>query len=549
MKKRFFLAKWNKFVLATIGGLLILGCEKPAVPENPTPPRPPIPVEPPEPPQEEFSQPSQSQLNVIYFIPNDVEPHEDYQERLTWALLHMRTYYAEQLKLNGFEEKKFGLQEDPENPNFVKIILVDGKEGAASYPYSGGGAKARNEIIDYFNNSEAKPTSEHYLVFLPDHGVVGVPFYGLGKWAFVRDYENGFAPELWRGAMGYPTNEHRWLGGTIHELGHGLNLPHNRQKAGDNFVAMMGNGNTSYWKKPTGVKLTKASALILDATQVFHKDSSIAFYQEAADIKILEEKIYATKTDLHYELKVEPSVPLNGIIFYQDPKVSNSDGAYNAISWAQRADEFTKNEDDVCEIEFSMPLSDVDDDFKSHPFTLNVRLVHENGNSSGLSHQFNYVEGIPDIDYEFALEADLDKTNWEIEEVSSEDLRDKWDGPWYAEKVLDNDPITYWRSDFGADPDFPQTMVIDMQEVLSLSGISIQQVHENKNGMVQDFEVYTSVDHVSYTLMNSYTAKFGLQDRQQFVFDTKTDARYVKLVFKNGGLGRPIVRFAEFGAF
>lgn len=62
----------------------------------------------------------------------------------------------------------------------------------------------------------------------------------------------------------------KWYGGLAHELGHGLNLPHNHQTTSDGKkygTALMGAGNYTFGTSPTF--LTPASCALLDACEVF----------------------------------------------------------------------------------------------------------------------------------------------------------------------------------------------------------------------------------------------------------------------------------------
>lgn len=88
----------------------------------------------------------------------------------------------------------------------------------------------------------------------------GVPFYGMGRYCFALDY-----PAFDIKHLGQPTKEGRlltkWYGGLAHELGHGLNLPHNHQTTSDGKkygTALMGAGNYTFGTSPTF--LTPAAA-------------------------------------------------------------------------------------------------------------------------------------------------------------------------------------------------------------------------------------------------------------------------------------------------
>lgn len=61
-----------------------------------------------------FSSEKKANLNVIYFIPADLCPSPNYQKRLSELLLWGQNWYKEQMALNGYPDKTFGLYTDAE---------------------------------------------------------------------------------------------------------------------------------------------------------------------------------------------------------------------------------------------------------------------------------------------------------------------------------------------------------------------------------------------------------------------------------------------------
>lgn len=130
------------------------------------------------------------------------------------------------------------------------------------------------ELEAYFNQHPDKKKSEHTLVLLPSTSgdplnPGGVPFYGYGRYCFALDYEHMDAKYL-----GQNTNlgnlATKWIGGLVHELGHGLNAPHNRELKSLKptlGTALMGTGNSSYGKSPTFI--TAAHSAIFANSQSF----------------------------------------------------------------------------------------------------------------------------------------------------------------------------------------------------------------------------------------------------------------------------------------
>ena len=75
----------------------------------------------------------------------------------------------------------------------------------------------------------------------------------------------------------------KWIGGLVHELGHGLNAPHNRELKSLKptlGTALMGTGNSSYGKSPTFI--TAAHSAIFANSQTFRTSTRSDWYSGAS---------------------------------------------------------------------------------------------------------------------------------------------------------------------------------------------------------------------------------------------------------------------------
>lgn len=235
------------------------------------------------------SAPSKNQpyaLNVVYFVPADMEPFPDYERRLSEIMLSLQRFYGEQMTLRGYEGRTFGLNKSADGKR-VNIVVIKGKKNKEAYPYQGGAGPALNEINAFFDSEKCpvgecaskkkcrhRKLSDHTLIIMPstsgnekDPG--GVPFYGMGKNCFALDYPlfdlkySGEDSDLGRLFS-------KWYGGMGHELGHGLNLWHNSGRKSEDATlgtALLGYGNYTLGREPTF--LTEASCATLDCSQTF----------------------------------------------------------------------------------------------------------------------------------------------------------------------------------------------------------------------------------------------------------------------------------------
>lgn len=224
-----------------------------------------------------LSAPSREQpyaLNVVYFVPADMEPFPEYERRISEIMLSLQKFYGEEMARNGFPNRTFGLRKSKDGKS-VDIVTVKGKKNGADYPYAGSAGTIIAELDEYFSGKNAdKKFSDHTLIIMPSTSgdamnPGGVPFYGYGKNCFALDYP---LYDLKFCGKNDPVGRlfTKWYGGMAHELGHGLNLPHNSGKVSDDEklgTALMGAGNYTLGLAPTF--LTRASASILDCCQVF----------------------------------------------------------------------------------------------------------------------------------------------------------------------------------------------------------------------------------------------------------------------------------------
>ncbi|OXG04852.1 alpha-L-fucosidase [Flavobacterium araucananum] len=119
------------------------------------------------------------------------------------------------------------------------------------------------------------------------------------------------------------------------------------------------------------------------------------------------------------------------------------------------------------------------------------------------------------------------KESWKIMTASSGDLSS-------ANRIIDADPNTDWS--FGGDAhQLPQEITIDMGSILSINGFTYipQQVGNNLN-LISNYEFYTSLDNIKWTLQSegefSNIKNNPIEQVKTFKKDT---ARYIRFVAKS----------------
>ena len=283
------------------------------------------------------------QLNVVYFLGSDTEPVPDYERRLSELLLYLQQFYGREMQRHGYGARSFGL--DIKSPGRVNIIEYKAKNPAAHYPYeNGGGWKAAQELEEFFKANPDRKKSQHTLVIMPTwndekngpDNPGGVPFYGMGRNCFALDY-----PAFDIKHLGQKTREGqlltKWYGGLAHELGHGLNLPHNHQTASDGNkygTALMGAGNYTFGTSPTF--LTPASCALLDACEVFSVTPAQKFYEGRPEVEIKDTAISFKGDQILISGSYKSPQTVKALnVYVQDPPYAvNQD--YDAVSFSQR---------------------------------------------------------------------------------------------------------------------------------------------------------------------------------------------------------------------
>lgn len=283
------------------------------------------------------------QLNVVYFLGSDTEPVPDYERRLSELLLYLQQFYGREMQRHGYGARSFGM--DIKSPGRVNIIEYKAKNPAAHYPYeNGGGWKAAQELEEFFKANPDRKKSQHTLVIMPTwndekngpDNPGGVPFYGMGRNCFALDY-----PAFDIKHLGQKTREGqlltKWYGGLAHELGHGLNLPHNHQTASDGKkygTALMGAGNYTFGTSPTF--LTPASCALLDACEVFSVTPAQKFYEGRPEVEIKDTAISFKGDQILISGSYKSPQTVKALnVYVQDPPYAvNQD--YDAVSFSQR---------------------------------------------------------------------------------------------------------------------------------------------------------------------------------------------------------------------
>lgn len=200
-----------------------------------------------------------------------------------------------------------------------------------------------------------------------------------------------------------------------------------------------------------------------------------------------------------------------------------------------------------------MPLAGINEDYKQYPFDLRLRLCHENGNFTVQSFQYNYVEGVPDINLSLKEIDELSKETWSVIDFSSEELVGGGEGKGAAINVIDNNSGSFWHSQwYHAKPHYPHFFTIDMNQANSVKGFAFSKRDDKFNGRPKDITIEISQDNQEWTSLGSFI--LDSSTREVINLDQQQTFRYFKITVETGhddGGGEDVffTHFAEVGVF
>lgn len=479
-------------------------------------------------------------LNVIYFTPTDVEPLDDYEERLSGFLLYVQDYYKQWMGYWGFQDKTFGLLKDEEEGR-IKITRIHAKHPVSAYPNNGGGYTVIDEVREYFEDPDREPDSEHYLVFMPQPETDpdgGLPYYGIGRWGFVVDVGQSGAKAENEG------------GGAAHELGHALNLPHNahpKSRKSQIGTALMANGN-NVWNNHGGsseTSLTEPSAEILNVNQVFSREPG-NFYG-SVDVELKVTKGEYKDGDIIISGKFQDDVQAEKAVVLLDPEGNST---YNQIG-------FTTPVIETDSFHVSIPTNELFET-QNTDYLVRIWVIHRNGNRTHIPlEEFSFVDGIPDIDFYYGEVPTISKDGWSVIDFSDEEpsIHNSTGNTMEAKNIIDGDLESFWHSRFSdvdPDPDHPHYLTVDMGEPQDVDGFQFVQREGISDGAkrvwLHEFTLQMSNDADSWEDIGD----FELEDHdqpQQIELDQTYNFRYFKIVTESSMYDGPRSSLAEVGVF
>ena len=354
-------------------------------------------------------------LRVIYFHAKDRKPLKNHLERWNGILSDIQNFFRTEMSRLGYNQVTISLEKEN---GVLKLHEIQGTQNEGNYTYKSGG-KIRGEVFKALRAKGINPEEETLLIVCGLSKTNGKkvtiysPYYGMGAnhnkgICFTADMEwlsiDGLRPDPNKIVL--QVKEHRnyepftlnrfntvYIGGTIHELGHGLSLPHNLATKNESIrgTALMGAGNYTYrreWNsKQKGSFLTHSSAIRLLVHPLFNGTSSRA--KKSPSLKYKDLSLSFNNGIIQITGKIETGIPAIAMIAYNDRENKGQRGYmvnnnYDATSWTSVLSPTN---------EFHLAVGDLGNG--NHQIRL--LSVHMNGATETKRIHYSMKDGMPDL--------------------------------------------------------------------------------------------------------------------------------------------------------
>ena len=354
-------------------------------------------------------------LRVIYFHAKDRKPLKNHLERWDGILSDIQIFFRTEMSRLGYNQVTISLEKEN---GIQKLHEIQGTQNEGNYSYKSGG-KIRGEVFKALRAKGINPEEETLLIVCglskTDGKKVTIysPYYGMGAnhnkgICFTADMEwlsiDGLRPDPNKIVL--QVKEHRnyepftlnrfntvYIGGTIHELGHGLSLPHNLATKNESIrgTALMGAGNYTYrreWNsKQKGSFLTHSSAIRLLVHPLFNGTSSLAKSTPSLKYKAL--SLSFKNGIIQINGKIETGIPAIAMIAYNDRENKGQRGYmvnnnYDATSWTSVLSPTN---------EFRLAVGDL----RNGNHQIRLLSVHINGATQTKRIHYSMKDGMPDL--------------------------------------------------------------------------------------------------------------------------------------------------------
>ena len=482
---------------------------------------------------------NQYALNVVIFKPTGGTVEKEMIENVSLMMLYVQKWFEKQMDMQGFGKKSFGLLTNQHGK--VKITVVSGSK--SSDYYKDNNREVNKEVKKYFIDHPDERLSNHIFVLGKDDS--GVPFYGLGKNAFAtsKDFLMTSTGKF-LGDLELMVCDK--LGGIMHELGHGLNLPHCAHRASDlPKIALMSFGNHTYQNssKSDLVFLTASDCAILNVSETFNKKDKL--YYDDAEIKL--ESFSVQKDNAKQATIVQGFLTSNvkANHFYVGHNGYPLEGGYDNITFTTPLN--ATNKENEFSFSLEMPYTDIFNDFQAKDiFELSLVVVLDNGLKSML-YKYDYTidalspEPNEDIEKEYEAFVLSDRSEWGITANTNTTSNP-------AAQMLDGNLDTYWHSEwpYTIVDNGAHTITINTGEEKTFKGLYFLSDRSEGQFRPKNLIIENSSDGIVWNEINETTlTSIGLAREVKVLFDATITSKHLRIsideVYQSSGIEENLI--------
>ncbi|MGW9684892.1 discoidin domain-containing protein [Flagellimonas sp. 2504JD1-5] len=520
--------------------ILMASCSSDSI-ETPDPPttneKPDEPKEPETPVEDIWSvnRADQYAVNIIFYKPSDFNVTDDIVNQLSDMALYIQKWYEVQMNLNGYGNKTFGLITNQNGK--VRVHVIESNNPSSYYrskeeqnPYST--LQELNAAVNnYFNSNQGFKASSHSLILSNEETLIR--FVGSGKNAYARSADFNLVPSgKFIGDLQLMSSA--GLGGIMHELAHGLNVPHNCHKNSElPKISLMSFGNHTYENgQEDMVFMTKTTAAILNVNEAFNKtNNGVAYYaQDAMELLSLTVAKDAVNSHIHVEGTISSDVtPTHVYISNDGAPNGQANNNYDDVTFVT---EFTSLGDGKYGFSADMPYAELFNNYKDdgkNNMLLSIKGLTTQGNRHEL-YRYNYTidlaTQIPndDVNKTYEIFTFSDRSAWSItaNTTSPNSARN-------VNTTLDGDLSSYWHSNYPYDISASgnHELTIDMGSEMEFTGLYLHSDRGGTNFRPKHVIVQQSADGNAYSTVK----EFDLENipENHLLFDAAVTTRYLKI--------------------
>lgn len=280
-------------------------------------------------------------LNVVYYIPADMDTIPLWHKRLSGITLKMQDFFKKNMQKYGYN-KTFGLVVNDSNKTYIVVDYIKSKRVASQLQLANT-EQMTDEILEYYKANPSSKRSNHFLVYMPAYTGSFIDFaFANPSGAAIADHGFAFAgcdaekfnPKYFdsaRGRKAYLGD----VGQVMSELMHSFFQTDNNgsyQEAQFSLTGRIGakhnpKGNAylynycKYAESPDKINLTEADAMWLSQIQVFnpvekHEYKPIQVIMEDVKFSYVDE---LEKNPIKVEFSFRTSDDIVGVLVYNDP--------------------------------------------------------------------------------------------------------------------------------------------------------------------------------------------------------------------------------------